>query len=151
MTTGTLITVAKRRNPRLVRLLRTVPALGYEHNWEGAFEGARGAAAGCTLRVKAQIAFHGDLIEGAGRFVDFRSGGAAGDDGFALTGTATPGAVSLELWFSAAEARRVPLAATGIIGCNGREMSGDWAVACFNPDTCGCDGGGGTFHLKRID
>jgi hypothetical protein len=149
MPLDTLINNRTRRSNGLLRLLNRATEFGHEHNWEGAFSGTTGAAKDCTIRVKAALGFHGDVLEGAGRFVDFPPVDA--DNTFEVSGTVGPALVYFELWFTAAVVARVPFVASGSLHSGGRELTGDWTVVCFDSDACGIDGGGGTFHLKRID
>ena len=143
--------VVARQHPGLVRLLEEAPRLGHEHNWEGELAGARGAAKGCAIRVKARIGFYGDMTEGVGRAVNFPADMAASDAEFTLSGTLDLDAVAFQIWFAGAPFGHQPFACAGVLGSDGREMTGDWSVGCLFPDACDCDGGGGTFHLKRID
>jgi hypothetical protein len=139
------------RPPRLVRLLDWAPQLGHEHNWEGALSGLRGAAQNCEIGLKARIAFHGDLIEGVGRMVNRPEGMPDFNDGFTLSGTLIGDSVDFQLWFAEDLIAREPFAVSGQLSLDARDMVGDWTVRCFNPTTCGCDGGGGDFRLKRVD
>jgi hypothetical protein len=137
--------------PDLAPLLRGLPALSPEHYWEGEFTGARGAAQNCTIGVKAQIGFHGHLIEGAGRAVTFPAEFSDTDASFSLSGVLSFDSVSFQLWFGASQIRHEPFIGSGMLSSDGREIGGDWSVQCFDPETCGCEGGGGVFRLKRID
>ena len=145
------ILIVSRRPPHLARLLDRVPELGHEHHWEGEFTGVHGAASDCEIRVKASIAFHGDLLEGAGRLAYPPAGMPGFDDAFTVSGTIGAETVDFQLWFTAVELGREPIVSSGVLGADGREMSGDWSFQCFNSATCGCDGGGGTFRLRRVD
>jgi len=144
-------TVVVARPPQLDRLLEDAPRLEPEHHWEGELAGSHGAANGCVIRIAAQIAFPGSLIAGSGRMLNKLDGSPDFVPDLDLTGTLEKGAVALQLWFAGAEIRHVPFVGTGRLSNDAREMTGDWSVQCFNPKTCGCDGGCGTFRLVRVD
>lgn len=137
--------------PRLATLLDGVPQLGREHHWEGELTGARGAAESAVLRVSAHIAFHGSLIEGAGRITNADGSIAWGRGEFTLSGGLSGDSIGFDLWLASGDAARVPLSVNGLLSADGREMSGDWSFTCFYPGACDCDGGGGPFRLQRID
>ena len=139
------------RPPRLARLLADAPAPGFEHHWEGELAGSSGAAVGCNIKLKASMAFHGALVDGRGRFANVGAGVTDAQATLSISGTLEADVISLRLWSASAELGRVPFEAAGKLECGGREMGGAWSVTCFNPDTCGCTGGGGTFRLKRVD
>lgn len=139
------------RGHRVGRLLDRVPTLDHEHHWEGEFKGSHGAAEGSTIAIKARLAFRGELIDGNGRIVDGMSEKLDGPDSFTVGGTLDGDVVDLLLWFDAPLLGRSPFVGSGLLTSDAREIDGDWTVGCFNPATCGCDGGGGTFRLKRID
>lgn len=136
-------------DPRLSALLSDAPRIGPDRHWQGEFEGTRGACKGSSLHISAHIAFHGTLLEGNGRFTNPPE--PSWDDRIALAGTGYAGAVDFQVWFSAQAFRPSPFACSGRLSVDEREMTGTWSFACFNPDSCGCNGGGGTFELRRID
>lgn len=136
-------------DPRLAALLAEAPRIGPDHHWQGELKGKHGACKGSSLRISAHIAFHGTLVEGRGSFTNAPE--ASWDDRIALAGTGNAGAVDFQVWFSAQAFRSSPFACLGQLSLDQREMTGSWSFACFNPDTCGCEGGGGIFELRRID
>ncbi|NJO55637.1 MAG: hypothetical protein HC834_03930 [Rhodospirillales bacterium] len=136
--------------PTIAALLDRVPALGPEHVWEGALDGASGSASSWTLKVRAHIAFHGGLIEGTGRMETPPAVDGAVDT-FGLVGTRDGDGVAFALWFDTPAISHVPIETTGRLSADGRTMTGDWTIGCFYPDTCGCTGGGGTYRLERVD
>jgi hypothetical protein len=145
---GKLLTTLLRRPPSRKRILE--PAIDIERapNWEGELDGSFGAPEGATIRIKAHIGFDYQMIEGEGRAVNLPAKGYA--DGFALSGVLTESAVALQIWFNGEPFGRQPFLCTGDLSEDGRAMAGDWSVACQNPDSCNCQGGGGTFRLKRV-
>ena len=149
--TATISTVLTPPSRHLARLLSSVPDLGPEHHWQGEYTGVSGAAVGCCIRIDAHLAFHGSLIEGAGRLADTQTAIAGWNGSLTLSGTVSGDAVSLDLWMQPPEIGRVPFAGTGTLSSDAREIAGAWSTACFNPETCGCDGGGGKYWLRRID
>lgn len=120
-----------------------------ERQWEGDLKGEHGAASDHTVFVRAQIGFHGGLIAGEGSAPQFPRSRPPGT--FSLTGTASGFAVSFALWFADESVGRRPFACDGALDAEAREMRGTWSFHCFNPETCGCDGGGGVFHLWRVE
>lgn len=147
--TDTLVVL--RRSPVIDDLARCATAPQNEHNWEGTFTGSAGSADGFTVTIKANITFATDLIEGVGRAVNLSADAPAGAGELAISGTQHEDVVHFELWFGAAEMARESFSATGILSADGREMLGRWTVGCFDPQACGCSGGGGEFKLKRVD
>ena len=137
----------KSRLRALEPLLDPALDLARAPHWEGELEGNHGAPKGSTIRVKAQIGFDGSLIEGVGRAVNFP---ADATPELALSGTRESDAVCVQVWFNGEPFGHQPFVCSGELTSDGREMAGDWSVACQNPDTCGCKGGGGRFRLKRI-
>lgn len=150
-TSGDAGSADARRGARVLELIDRAPALDHEHHWEGEYFGHHGSASGSTVAVKARLAFHGEVIDGAGRLIDGLNDVLDGKYGFDVDATRVADVVELHLWFEAEVLARAPFVCTGLLTGDGREISGDWTVGCFDPDTCGCDGGGGTFRLKRID
>jgi hypothetical protein len=141
--------ILDRPPPALGQLLKRSPRLSPEHHWEGEFAGAHGSTKSCTLRIKAQIAFRGELVEGKGRCVNMPAD-TFGDDTFTLSGTLGAGGLSFHVDFAVAPIGTVPVVADGALSADERTMTGDWSIACIFPDTCDCQGGGGTFELRRV-
>ncbi len=140
-----------RRPPALDRLIDRVPDLAPDHHWEGEFTGIAGSPKGSVIRIKARIAFHGPLLEGQGRCINWPASELAGQDGLSISGTVGAESLDFQLWFLAADLSRAAIRGCGVLGAQGHAMTGDWSIGCFNPDSCGCDGGSGTFHLRRVD
>ena len=53
--------------------------------------------------------------------------------------------------FEADTVRRSPFTCAGKLDGNQKSLRGSWSVTCFNPDSCGCEGGGGDFNFWRVD
>jgi hypothetical protein len=136
----------------LDELLEKAPVLARGQRWQGAFPIEQGKAADrrITIRIAADIAFHGPLIEGTGSIVDvdfFNSDVVAG---VSLTGTRTDGAVSFELWFDWEPLRAYPFAASGTLSADEDRIDGSWQVPCLCPGECDCAGHAGNFHLEKL-
>jgi hypothetical protein len=141
--------LSKVRPPAPKRVLEPAIVLARAPNWEGELDGLKGAAKGSTIRVKARLGLDYAMVEGEGRAVNL-SAGRNHADGFSVSGVLAGAAVELQLFFSGEPFGRQPFICTGTLSEDGREMAGDWSLACLNPDTCGCKGGGGSFRLKRV-
>ena len=139
------------RSPALSRLLENCPQLNREHHWEGDLTITRAVNPGFVFKVKASIGIHGDLIDGTGRSYTMPYKLTEADGAFTLSGSLAAGTVAFQLWFSGTDWRQRPFVATGHIGVDGREMSGDWTTQCMQPTGCGCAGLGGPFRLQRVD
>ena len=137
------------RSPILSRLLERCPELGREHHWEGQLVIFRGRRSDFnTITLKASIAFHGSLIEGAGSIFGTPTGSSPT---FTICGTRDFDHVAFQIWRDARELRDVPYETVGQLACDGREMTGEWSRACLKPGSCGCEGWGGRFRLQRVD
>ena len=145
------MTLLRERLPLLSRLLETSPVLERRRRWEGELTITRAVNPGFVFRVVADIAIHGELIEGTGRSHTMPYDLSGRDAEFTLAGTSAAGALAFQVWFAAAEWRARPFIASGHLSSDGRQMSGDWSTQCMQPRTCGCDGLGGPFRLHRID
>jgi hypothetical protein len=99
--------------------------------------------------LTARIAIHPAILAGEGTAPEFPRNRAPG--AFSLTGSASGSAIRFSLWFSDAEIGRTPFDCEGALDGDERHMRGVWSFDCFSPDTCGCSGGGGSFHLWRVD
>ncbi len=151
MTEKAEISTLTRRSPALHFLLEPTLDLARAPHWEGELTGTQGAPKGCVMRLEAQIDFNRHSIEGVGRAVNFPSDVPSSHAELTLSGSCSLETVMFEIWFSGTPYGHQPFCGAGTLGNDGREMSGDWSVACLTPDSCGCNGGGGTFRLKRID
>lgn len=132
-------------------MLAEVPRISPDHHWQGKLKGTHGASNGSSLRISAQLGFHGSLLEGTGHFTNGPKDDPSWDDKVALAGTGHDGVIDFQVWFSAQAFRSTPFACSGQLSADEREMTGIWSFACFSPAICGCEGGGGTFELRRID
>jgi hypothetical protein len=117
-----------------------------EHCWEGRLVGSNGSAKGGSLIVRAAIGIHGGVVAGEGAVP-----GRDPEIAFSLTGSVSGPSIDLALWFDTPELRRGAFSCTGAIDDERREMRGLWSCGCFDPETCGCTGGDGHFHLWRVD
>lgn len=138
-------------NDRVAELLDRLPQRGPEHSWEGALQGVYGSAGSGKIEFKATIAFHGELIEGTGRVSRLAQARPEWDDSLVLSGSRREGAVNFDIWLTASAFGRSAFSTVGQLSADGREMTGDWSVGCFDPAACGCKGGGGTYRMTRID
>ena len=68
-----------------------------------------------------------------------------------VSGAQTDDAVQLSIWFDGTELANFPIECDGVIDPDERLILGAWKTPCVEPDTCGCDGGGGSYKLHRID
>lgn len=149
MTHSTIID--RQGDARIAALLERLPRSEPEHSWEGVLQGATGSTTGHTIEFRATLAFHGGLIEGTGRVAALARSRPDWDDSLVLSGASRDGEVSFSIWLAASAFKQSAFSTTGHLSVDGGEMTGDWSVGCFDPVGCGCQGGGGTFRMKRID
>ncbi|MBI1339137.1 hypothetical protein GC169_02840 [bacterium] len=138
--------------PEIASLLQLDIVAEPKHHWEGVLAGGYGSAEKGRVEVKAFLRFQADMIDGEGASHTFPSRLNGAPCTFAVTGRISAfGDVAFEVWFDDQECGRIPFTCTGQIAADWRTISGDWSCACFYGDACGCDGGGGTFELRRVD
>lgn len=147
----TLDTRDRRTGAALDTLLERLPALGPEHTWEGSLIGATGNAAKSNIGIRAVLRFAHGLVEGTGRVSGLAQTRPTWDDSLEISGTRDGGVVHLQIWFAAAAFARSSFVLSGELSTDERQISGTWVVGCFDPPGCGCQGGGGTFRLDRVE
>jgi hypothetical protein len=148
-TAGNPAPAGRTMDPGLRDLLELEVETAPEHRWEGRLSGEQGAARTHSVFVTARIAIRPAMLAGEGTAPEFPRSRAPGV--FSLTGSASSAAVRFSLWFADAEIGRTPFDFDGTLDADERNMRGAWSFDCFYPDACGCGGGGGTFHLWRVD
>jgi hypothetical protein len=119
-----------------------------EHLWIGALTGARGACRNAQIELQAQISITAGVLIGRGAAANFPydAPGAA----VVLDGGAARGGVHFDLIIERDDLARAPFVCDGLMNADQTEMSGDFALACIYPKTCGCAGGGGSFRLTKV-
>ena len=135
--------------PRLVTRLKLVLLPEPHGHWEGRLKGRRGIARNHAVFIKADIRFPAGVIEGRGVAPEFPT--SEPGSLFDLDGALSGQAADFALYFLASTVRRSPFTCTGKLDGKQKNLRGSWSFTCFNPDTCGCEGGGGDFHFWRVD
>ncbi len=129
-------------------VLRPEPAAVPGDEWEGRLKGASGPARKVDFGVRAMLSFTGGEVTGAGRSPEFPYN-EPDCRGFAVAGSFSGSAVSIELCFESGFFRDKPFRLEGVIDAGRRTITGEWSYNCGPQCTCGDSTG--SFDLVRVE
>ncbi len=118
-----------------------------EQHWEGCFDYDDDGDPE-QFHIIAHLRFGGGLFEGAGKVA---AKGSEESLDVALSGETNGQDVSFAMWISEEEVRFQHFSCTGTMSADETAMDGDHSYPCWDPENCGCEGGSGTFEMRRVE